>query len=145
MSRATVTDSYFCAVWWAPSHGISSCSLPLSRCALDCSILLPPTRRCDPPVEFNRIPCERHAPRGTCLRATSLGVCESRSCTAGYTWRFDAPCSCYYKLASISVANAGATVGGGQGGTTECHRVAGVPFFYMDKGEPSNLGPRCIG
>lgn len=100
-------------------------------------------RRCDPPVEFNRIPCERHAARGTCLRAVSSGVCESRSCTAGYTWRFDAPCGCYYKLSSISVANAGAAIGGRTDGGTDCHKVAGVPFFFMDRVDQSNQAPRC--
>lgn len=98
---------------------------------------------CDPPVEFNRIPCERHAARGTCLRAVSSGVCESRSCTAGYTWRFDAPCGCYYKLSSISVANAGAAIGGRTDGGTDCHKVAGVPFFFMDRVDQSNQAPRC--
>ncbi|GAB0495768.1 hypothetical protein MMPV_007073 [Pyropia vietnamensis] len=98
---------------------------------------------CDPPIELNRIPCERHAARGTCLRATSSGVCESRSCTAGYTWAFDAPCGCYYKLSSISVVNAGATVGGRSDGGTDCHKVAGVPFFYMDRADKTNLAPRC--
>lgn len=104
-----------------------------------------PARRCDPPVEFNRIPCERHAARGTCLRSVSSGVCESRACTAGYTWRFDAPCGCFYKLSSISVANAGATVGGRSDGSTDCHKVAGVPFFFMDRADQTNQAPRCQG
>jgi len=101
--------------------------------------------RCDPPLEFNRIPCERHAPRGTCLRSVSSGVCASRACGAGYTWRFDAPCGCYYKFASISVPVAGATIGGGPGGTTECRTRAGVPFFFLDKKDPTNQAPRCLG
>jgi len=96
-------------------------------------------------LEFNRIPCERHAPRGTCLRSVSSGVCESRACGAGYTWRFDAPCGCYYKFASISVPVAGATIGGGPGETTECRTRAGVPFFFLDKKDSTNQAPRCLG
>lgn len=76
------------------------------------------------------------------LRTWGRGACGDGQLRSKAGWW--AGIACNYKLSSISAAIAGATAGGRTDGGTDCHKVAGVPFFFVGRADQSNQAPRCL-